>query len=58
MKSFVKNQYSKLVFDRSLLIKQEEPCDIFIVVFQDIIKMRILFKSLQQKFKKKQSIQI
>ena len=33
MKSFVKNQYSKIVFDKSLLIKQEEPCDIFIVVF-------------------------
>lgn len=33
IKNLVKRQYSKQVFDRSLLIKQEEPCDIFVVVF-------------------------
>ena len=53
MKSFMKNQYSKLVFDRSLLIKQEDPCDIFIVVFPGYNKNANSYLNLCNKIQKK-----
>lgn len=53
IKSFVKNQYSKLVFDKSLLVKQDEPCDIFVVVFPGYNKNANSYLNLCNKIQKK-----